>query len=148
MPRPGQQDPAKEKLWRETIAAWQDSGLPRSPFCRKRGIALSTFCGWEAKLRLRSEQVRPDASAAQPQPTRKKKNRKKHFVSAPKAATYADTDSPANFVRVNIESEDDKSPADDRNKLIEITCPNGFLIKLPQSTSTDTVLAILVALSK
>jgi len=147
LPRPGQHDPAKEKYWNETIAAWHDSGLARAPFCRKRGIALSTFCGWEAKLRLGSEGVRRGATAAQLGPPRRKK-RKKRFLGARQAATNTDNVGPTNFVRVNCERDLDKSPEDERNQLIEISCPNGFLIKLPQSTSTDTVLAILVALNK
>ena len=41
----------KKRYWERRIEAWQRSGLSQREFCAKRGLALSTFQWWRAKLR-------------------------------------------------------------------------------------------------
>jgi hypothetical protein len=39
-----------EAFWREIFAQWEASGLGVRAFCQQRGIAISTFGLWRAKL--------------------------------------------------------------------------------------------------
>jgi len=50
----------KQAYWKKSIDAWKRSGSSQREFCAKRGLALSTFQWWRAKLR-RAE-VQPAAA--------------------------------------------------------------------------------------
>jgi hypothetical protein len=41
----------KRRYWKRRVEAWERSGLSQRQFCAKRGLALSTFQWWRAKLR-------------------------------------------------------------------------------------------------
>jgi hypothetical protein len=41
----------KRTGWEKRIGAWERSGQSQRVFCAKRGLALSTFQWWRAKLR-------------------------------------------------------------------------------------------------
>jgi hypothetical protein len=41
----------KRTVWEKRIDAWEHSGQSQRVFCAKRGLALSTFQWWRAKLR-------------------------------------------------------------------------------------------------
>src|SRR5262245_37924059 len=55
-------DPGREQFWRETVAAWQKSGLSVRAFCRRRGVPQPNFHAWRRTLRKRDA----ERSAAQP----------------------------------------------------------------------------------
>jgi hypothetical protein len=40
-----------EMVWRAHIRSWQKSGLSRSAYCQRRGLALRSFNTWIARLR-------------------------------------------------------------------------------------------------
>jgi hypothetical protein len=48
-------DPAKEQFWRQTLAAWQDSGLSVTAFCRQRQLQLQSFFRWRKLLAQRDQ---------------------------------------------------------------------------------------------
>jgi hypothetical protein len=37
--------------WHELVARFEQSGQSREQFCAERGLALSSFCRWQGKLR-------------------------------------------------------------------------------------------------
>jgi hypothetical protein len=41
----------KRALWKKCVGQWERSGQSQREFCAKRGLALSTFQWWRAKLR-------------------------------------------------------------------------------------------------
>lgn len=41
----------KNTVWEHRIAQWERSGRAQREFCRERGIALSTFQWWRARLK-------------------------------------------------------------------------------------------------
>jgi len=43
----------KEALWKTRIEACAQSGLSEKAFCKREGIALSTFRYWKANVRIR-----------------------------------------------------------------------------------------------
>lgn len=50
-------DTTKQDQWTRIIAEWETSGLLQKKFCVARGISLSLFCYWRARLReLQGEQ--------------------------------------------------------------------------------------------
>src|ERR1700730_17834511 len=48
-------DLAKEKQWRDTVAAWQQSGLSVSAFCRHKQVDQQSFFRWRKLLALRDQ---------------------------------------------------------------------------------------------
>jgi transposase len=40
----------RARHWRRVLGAWERSGLTQSAFCRREGIALSTFHWWKRRL--------------------------------------------------------------------------------------------------
>lgn len=57
-------DPRREQFWRETVAAWEQSGQSVRAFCAGRGLQEASFYAWRRTLRGRER--RP---AGQPQAT-------------------------------------------------------------------------------
>ena len=43
----------REQVWRETMAAWQASGLSVRQYCRRHGLAEPSFYYWRRELRQR-----------------------------------------------------------------------------------------------
>jgi hypothetical protein len=43
--------PKLETIWRAHIRSWQTSGLSRSAYCQRHGLALRSFNTWVARLR-------------------------------------------------------------------------------------------------
>jgi len=41
----------KRAVWQRRIAQWQQSGRAQQRFCKERGLALSTFQWWRARLK-------------------------------------------------------------------------------------------------
>ena len=41
----------KESYWRSRVAEWSGSGLSQAEYCRRSGIALSTFQLWKRRLK-------------------------------------------------------------------------------------------------
>jgi transposase-like protein len=56
-----QREPRRERVWRETMAAWQASGLSVRQYCRRHGLAEPSFYHWRRELQHRG--ARPTASA-------------------------------------------------------------------------------------
>ena len=54
-----QRDPGREQFWRETIAAWQASGLSAREFCRRNRLTETSFHSWRRELRRRDEEATP-----------------------------------------------------------------------------------------
>ena len=44
----------KVLLWRRRIEQWERSGLAQTEFCRRGGIAISTFTCWKRRLKSKS----------------------------------------------------------------------------------------------
>ena len=43
MPKPRRRNHAREQFWRETTAAWQQSGQSIRAFCAARGVSEAAF---------------------------------------------------------------------------------------------------------
>ena len=43
----------RETHWRRVLAAWAESGLTQTGFCRERGLSLSAFGWWKGELARR-----------------------------------------------------------------------------------------------
>jgi transposase-like protein len=64
------QDPAKEKLWRETIRRHQESGLSVRDFCEREGLKDGNFLRWRRELERRDREKTPEHSkSATKEPT-------------------------------------------------------------------------------
>ena len=55
-------DPKREQFWRETVAAFQMSGLSVRAFCNSRALPEASFYSWRRALRERDRQ-RPAAQS-------------------------------------------------------------------------------------
>ena len=60
----GQELTAKEATWRQRMVQWEQSDLAQAAFCRRYGLALSTFQWWRKRLggprpQSRNEAARP-----------------------------------------------------------------------------------------
>jgi transposase-like protein len=49
-------DPKREQFWRDTVAAYQKSGLSVRAFCVARDLSEASFYGWRRTLRDRDRQ--------------------------------------------------------------------------------------------
>jgi hypothetical protein len=151
LPKPGHYDLEKEEQWRNLIRAWRQSGMLKSHFCRDHGIKLNLFCNWERKLKVRDAERSADRMRAGTgkQKAHKTSKRKGQQAAQPKAANTDTEKTVLTFVEVNVK---DKPPegivSGSAACMIEVSCPNGLLLKLPPHTSTEVLLAILGSLSK
>jgi hypothetical protein len=66
MARRGQRDPARERFWRQTLAAWRSSGLSVRAFCGRRGLAETAFYYWRTELRHRDGERTPPPTPSPP----------------------------------------------------------------------------------
>ena len=98
-------DPVKEQFWRQTLAAWQDSGLAVTTFCQQRQLQLQSFFRWR-KLLTQRDQTAPSAETTAP--------------SAPGAA-----EAPA-FVPVRLRSR----PGDPAQHPFEVVLAGGRLLRV------------------
>ena len=46
-------EPAKRTHWEKRIAEWESSGQSQKAFCAERGLPLSTFQWWRARIKQR-----------------------------------------------------------------------------------------------
>jgi transposase-like protein len=56
MTRIDRRDPVKEQFWRDTVAAYEQSGLTVRAFCADRDISEERFFTWRRDLRLRDRE--------------------------------------------------------------------------------------------
>jgi transposase len=59
-------DPDKEQFWRQTLAAWQDSGLSVTAFCQQRQLQLQSFFRWRKLLAQRDQPAAASAETTVP----------------------------------------------------------------------------------
>ena len=71
MPKIRRRNQAREQFWRDTIAAWQESGQSVRAFCAARGVSEATFFTRRRELIDR----KASGSSADPPPA-------PHFASA------------------------------------------------------------------
>jgi hypothetical protein len=64
MPKTRRRRADSEQYWRDTIAAWEESGQSLSAFCTDRGIGQATFYAWRRRLARRDPAPCPAAPAA------------------------------------------------------------------------------------
>ena len=62
-------DPKREQFWRETLAAFEKSGLSVRAFCTARDLPETSFFNWRRTLRKRDRQRPAPRSGGVRQPT-------------------------------------------------------------------------------
>jgi transposase-like protein len=62
-------DPKREQFWRETVAAFEKSGLSVRAFCTARDLPETSFFNWRRTLRKRDRQRPAPRSQEVRQPT-------------------------------------------------------------------------------
>jgi len=131
----GKRDLEKEKLWREIIARWRASGLSKSQFCYRENLKLNTFCNWISVIAERdTEQLREAASKRRASQKAQRRNR------AAGKGTSAD------FVQAKCSAQPNSPTTDVAADRIEISTPDGLVIRLPGSSNSALLFAVLQAL--
>jgi hypothetical protein len=129
----GKRDPEKEKYWRDTIRRWQSSGQNKSQFCQPEKIKLSTFCHWVSVIARRdAEKLRQEARE---RIIRRREQRRRSRAKV----------SSSQFVEARVSNEHGTGlmPVGDQ---IEISTPDGFVIKLPGGANSALLIAVLQVL--
>ena len=67
MPETRRRNQAREQFWRDTIAAWRESGQSIRAFCAARGVSEATFFARRRELIDRQAPQRPTGPAPAPQ---------------------------------------------------------------------------------
>ena len=62
MPKTRRRHADREQFWRDTIAAWKESGQSVRAFCTARGVAEATFFARRRELANRGRSPRPVAT--------------------------------------------------------------------------------------
>jgi transposase len=120
----GQRDRAKERLWRQHLAAWRRSGLSVRAFCAAQGLSEPSFYSWRRMLTQRDRRgVCKSASGG-------------GTVSG--AALAADV-SP--FVPVRL--VDDKPPA-----TVEVVLRGGRVVRVAAGFDAQVLRAVVAALEE
>jgi hypothetical protein len=57
-----QRDPRRERLWRETISAWQASGLSARQYCIRHELKEASFYYWRREIQRRDARRVPSQS--------------------------------------------------------------------------------------
>ena len=64
MPKTRRRNQAREQFWRDTVAAWRQSGQSVRAFCAARGVSEATFFARRRELIDRATLPQPPAPAA------------------------------------------------------------------------------------
>lgn len=107
-------------LWPSAVAAWRASGLTAPEFCRRRGLALSTFRWWRWRL---SREVGPRSESA----------------TAPSLL-------PVRVVDTGGEAGG-APPPDGAPSFLEVVLPSGARLRVPAGFDERTVAGVLWALA-
>ncbi len=67
MPKTRRRNQAREQFWRDTVAAWRQSGQSVRAFCAARGVSEATFFARRRELLDRAPLPKPTAPAPAPQ---------------------------------------------------------------------------------
>jgi hypothetical protein len=67
MPKTRRRNQAREQFWRDTVAAWRESGQSVRAFCAARGVSEATFFARRRELTDREASQRPISPAPAPQ---------------------------------------------------------------------------------
>ena len=126
-------DLEKEQHWRELISQWQKSGLNKTQFCREHNLKLTTFCNWVSVIRNRDEEQRKERTRQRRQPA----NRKRYDTGE---------NSSVEFVTANFADRAHQVEATHPAGRVEISTPDGFVIKLPADSHSSLLFALLQAL--
>ena len=127
MARPGRpRDRQKETFWRQTLQRFEGSGLSAAQFCRRHGLALSSFWAWKRTLRLRQQQTKaaPAATAAAPPKP-----------SQPTALPF--------FVPLRLQQDNQHDAGVSAPPLLEVFLPNGLRLRLPQHFDSQALQRLL-----
>jgi hypothetical protein len=62
VPKTRRRQADREQFWRDTIAAWKESGQSVRAFCTARGVAEATFFARRRELANRGHSPRPSAT--------------------------------------------------------------------------------------
>ena len=54
----------RERFWRETMSAWQSSGLSVRQYCRRHDLAEPSFYYWRRELQQRDDGQRASSASA------------------------------------------------------------------------------------
>ena len=65
MPKTRRRNQAREQFWRDTVAAWRQSGQSVRAFCAARGVSEATFFARRRELIDRAPLPQPTAPAPQ-----------------------------------------------------------------------------------
>jgi hypothetical protein len=129
----GRRDLEKEKYWRNMIPRWESSGLSKPEFSQKENISLASLNNWISIIDRRDEEKRRELARDRVQRTREQQRKSRAAKSSPK------------FVEAKLSKEYVPKQMPDGNQ-IEISTPDGFVIKLPISSNSAFLFAILQAL--
>lgn len=115
-------DPVREQFWRDTIAAWQASGLTVRAFCHQRQLKKTTFDYWRSELQRRDALAVSNATPMAPVPQKPK---------------------PPAFVPVTVLATPNVS-----RTVIEVRCPSGHVVTVPVGEEVTTLCHLFTALAK
>jgi transposase len=66
MPKTRRRNPAREQFWRDTVAAWRESGQSVRAFCAARGVSEATFFARRRELADRKPSQSPTSQPPAP----------------------------------------------------------------------------------
>jgi transposase-like protein len=121
-------DVAKERAWRERIAAWQRSGQSVSGFCRDEGLSKASFYFWRKELQRRR--------AAKRQTESQRRSSAQRAAAAPQSA--------AAFVPVRVRGVVDRTP--ESPSTVEVLLPGGVVLRVPEHCPAARVRELVEAL--
>jgi transposase-like protein len=151
----------KEEFWRKQIDLWQESGLSVRAFCRESGIVETSFYAWRRELIIRA---REDGSAEELSRAMTP-NTLKDGRGGSVAIRFRQTDrsaiqelakseeKPNPFVPIRListgagkKNEEEAAKVASGQSQVEITLPNGAVIRLDDGCNPDFVARLLSSL--
>lgn len=114
MPKLGNRDSEKERLWQRLLFEFSKSGMTQAAFCKANNVSTHQFGYWRAEFQKREKKIAGTGKA-------------------PELETPV-------FLPVNV--ADQAPPLPSQNKVMEIRCKDGIVVQIPDNVSADTFVLI------
>jgi transposase-like protein len=126
----------RKQFWRDLIGRQPATGLSIAQFCKQTGVSANSFFVWKRRLRPQNGQANRGG------PTSRSTTRP--LTSSTRSNDRAAAASPLVPVRLIADPVHRHAP---NHGAIEVEWPNGFMLRVPAGSDTNTVRDLVKALS-
>ena len=143
MPRKGERDIAKERMWRGIIRDCQESGLSAPQYCTRENLKYTTFADWRRTISERDAEAKRTRST--PNRSGQSSRIKKNLIEDPVDNQVASTVLP-DFVPVSLIESRQQAPPVDTQSSLEVVLTSGIVLRVRSDCSLRLLQSVVSVL--